>query len=233
MELSLVAIRVLGTLMEKARTTPEGYPLTLNSLVNACNQKTSRDPVTDYDENEVLDALEELRENHLAMRVDMAGSRTAKFRENATLAWELAREEYALIAVLMLRGAQTPGQLRQRTERLYPFAELQQVNDWLGKLQQREEEPLSMVRSLPHAPGTKEIRWIQTMGPVATEVATDRQDACRPDPLSPDDRHLACQSQPPENTSPPPQTSSAMEERLDRLEKRVQELETLLNELTS
>jgi len=213
--------------MEKARTTPEVYPLTLNSLVNACNQKTSRDPVTDYDENEVLDALEELRENHLAMRVDMAGSRTAKFRENATLAWELAREEYALIAVLMLRGAQTPGQLRQRTERLYPFAELQQVNDWLGKLQQREEEPLSMVRSLPHAPGTKEIRWIQTMGgegppeggtPTSSEGFNDGWDAAGSE-LS--------------KSVAPPKSSSAVEERLDRLEKRVQELETLLNELTS
>lgn len=144
----------------------------------------------------------------------------------------------------MLRGAQTPGQLRQRTERLYPFAELQQVNDWLGKLQQREEEPLSMVRSLPHAPGTKEIRWIQTMGgegppeggtPTSSEAFTQQGPPEGGTPTSSEvinDGGDAAGSELSKSVAPP-QTSSAVEERLDRLEKRVQELETLLNELTS
>ncbi len=219
MQLSAAAIRVLGTLMEKARTTPEVYPLTLNALINACNQKTSRDPVTDYDEPEVLAALDELRGQQLAMRVDMAGSRTAKFRENATATWELKREEYALLAVLMLRGAQTPGQLRQRCERLYPFAELQQVNGWLKRLQDRDEEPFSMVEPLPHAPGTKEIRWIHTLGD-----SPPVQQAEAPLPAQP-------ASQP--ATAAKSTASDSIEERLDRLEQRVQELESLLDEYTS
>jgi uncharacterized protein len=135
--LSAIEARVLGSLMEKARTTPEAYPLTLNALVNACNQKTSRDPVSDYDDDEVMDALDSLRERRLVMRVDVAGSRTAKFRENASLEWQLERPEYALLATLLLRGPQTPGQLRQRSERLYPFGDLQQVTDLLAAMQQR------------------------------------------------------------------------------------------------
>ena len=108
MELNPIGLRVLGSLMEKSRTTPEVYPLTLNSLVHACNQKSSRDPVTDYDEDEVLDTLDKLRDAGLVMRVDMAGSRTAKFRENATQHWHLTTEEYAILAILFLRGGQTP-----------------------------------------------------------------------------------------------------------------------------
>ena len=159
MELSPQAIRVLGCLMEKARTTPEVYPLTLNSLVNACNQKTSRDPVVDYDEDEVLMALDELREKGLAMRVDMAGSRTAKFRENLTARWELQPEEYALLAILFLRGPQTPGQLRSRSDRLHAFADLQQVSDWLQRLQEREDEPHQLVQALGRCSRAKEIRY--------------------------------------------------------------------------
>lgn len=219
MELSAPALRVLGTLMEKARTTPEVYPLSLNSLVNACNQKTSRYPVTDYEEPEVLDALDELRGQKLAIRVDMAGSRTAKFRENATVAWELKREEYALIAVLMLRGAQTPGQLRQRCERLYPFAELQQVNDWLRQMQDRDEEPKCMVQPLPQGPGTKEIRWIHTLGDQVVEHEPFETSAEAVGTASDGNVSLS--------------KSSTIQERLDRLEKRVQELESLFNEYTS
>ena len=218
MQLSAPALRVLGTLMEKAMTTPEIYPLSLNSLVNACNQKTSRDPVTDYDESEVLAALDELRGKQLAMRVDMAGSRTAKFRENATTTWELRREEYALIAVLMLRGAQTPGQLRQRCERLYPFAELQQVNDWLTSMQTREEPPNCMVEALPHAPGTKEIRWVHTLG---------EEQQQQPEPVS----FISSPAVPSVASEVP--GDKTIQERLDRLEQRVQELESLFNEYTS
>ncbi|MGA1204715.1 MAG: YceH family protein [Opitutales bacterium] len=211
MDLSLPAIRVLGALMEKARTTPESYPLTLNALVIACNQKTSRDPVTDYDGDEVLDALEELRENHLAMRVDMAGARTTKFRENASRVWELAREEYALLAVLMLRGPQTTGQLRQRCERLYPFAELPQVNDWLQRMQHRDEELHELVRPLGRGHGSKEIRFVHTLAPHKESIPEK-------EPAAPAGNRSG---------------KTDLSERLDRLEKRLQDLETLINEITS
>jgi uncharacterized protein YceH (UPF0502 family) len=218
MELSAIEVRVLGSLMEKAKTTPEYYPLTLNALVNACNQKTSRDPVTDYDEDEVTTALEGLREKHLAMRVDMAGSRTAKFRENASTEWVLQREEYALLTALLLRGPQTPGQLRQRTERLYPFAELPQVSDWLHRMQERDEEPLTLVQSLGRIPGGKEVRYTHTLMPV--------------------DEAMAALEHLPEHREAPaeggaPSRLQKLEETVGELQERITKLEALLDELNS
>jgi hypothetical protein len=227
MELNVIEARVLGALMEKARTTPDVYPLTLNSLVLACNQKTSRDPVTNYDEDEVEHALETLREKHLAMRVDMAGSRTAKFRENIASHWDLAREEYALLTVLLLRGPQTPGQLRQRCERLFPFAELPQVIDWLGRMQNREDEPLTLVQSLGRAPGTKEIRYAHTLAPVPEHT-----------PAAEPEAHAPAWREPPsaanvEARQPEPDRLAQLEASVKKLEERLAELENLLNELTS
>lgn len=221
MELTSVETRVLGALMEKAVTTPDVYPLTLNATVHACNQKTSRDPVTDFDEDEVLDALEQLRSKHLATRVDMAGSRTAKFRENASRHWELEREEYALLSTLLLRGPQTPGQLRQRSERLFPFAELQQVTDWLGRLQKREDEPHTLVQSLGRSPGTKEIRYTHTLSPIAVEtaVATETLPATTPPP------------QP--GGEPETNRFDKLEETISHLQERVAKLEELLDDLIS
>ena len=216
MELSPITLRVLGSLMEKARTTPEVYPLTLNSLVHACNQKTSRDPVTDYDEEQVLSALDDLRDAGLVMRVDLAGSRTAKFRENASTVWCLSVEEYALLTTLFLRGAQTPGQLRQRSDRLYPFAGLEQVNDWLTRLQRREEEPHCLVRTLERAAGTKEIRYEHTLLPESAGEVPGEEDS-------------TVQGESPADT---PASSNALEERLSRIEKRLEALEGILNELT-
>jgi len=213
--------RVLGALMEKARTTPDVYPLTLNSLVLACNQKTSRDPVTDYDEEIVGNALDRLREAGLAMRVDMAGSRTPKFRENVSAQWELNREEYALLAVLLLRGPQTPGQLRQRCERLYPFAEVQQVTDWLGRMQDREEEPVHLVRSLGRKPGTKEVRYTHTL------FGDIPMDTPLPETVEPEFRAPIPPSAPP----PDEARFSSLENRLDAMESRLADLERLLNEL--
>ncbi len=218
MQLSLPAIRVLGSLMEKARTTPEVYPLTMNALVHACNQKTSRDPVTDYDEDDIEEALDELRSKHLAMRVDMAGSRTAKFRENATQEWVLSRQEYALLAVLLLRGPQTPGQLRQRSERLFPFADLDQVGDWLAKMQSREDEPACLVRSLGRAPGTKEVRWAHTLSAEPETQETTPPEA--PEPSG-------------EPEQEPVPTLRQLADRLEQMETRIKEMETLLNDLTS
>jgi uncharacterized protein YceH (UPF0502 family) len=224
MQLSQPAIRVLGALMEKARTTPEVYPLTLNSLVHACNQKTSRDPVTDYDDDDVMAALDELRDKHLAMRVDVAGSRTAKFRENATQNWELSPEEYAVLTVLFLRGAQTPGQIRQRSDRLFQFAELQQVNDRLHEMENREDEPFCLTRCLGKEPGTKEVRWLHTLGGEVLPEEVPKPDTDAQDPVE----TLA-----PANLDTRKPTMDEVMEKLDRMEKRLQELESLLNELTS
>jgi hypothetical protein len=166
-ELSAEEQRVLGALMEKAVTTPEYYPLTLNSLTLACNQKTSRDPVTDYDEDDVRGVLDDLRDRGLVFRVDVAGSRVPKFRASVRDKWELNEAEYALTTVLLLRGAQTLGQLRTRTERLHAFRDLSEVQETLEAMQNRAEEPTSMVRPLPLHPGSKEVRFVHTLGEVS------------------------------------------------------------------
>lgn len=165
LELTPIQCRVLGSLMEKSVTTPEYYPLTLNSLVLACNQKSSRDPVTDYDEDEVLATLDELRDLHLVIRVDMAGSRVAKFRHQVSESWELSHAEYAVMALLLLRGAQTVGQLRQRSERLHGFRDISEVEEVLEAMQQREPEPQTLIRVLPLRPGSKEPRFEHALSP--------------------------------------------------------------------
>ncbi len=162
--LAAVEVRVLGALMEKSVTTPEYYPMTLNSLVAACNQRTSRDPVTDYDEDEVTDALDVLRAKGLVRRVDMAGARAPKFRHVADEALELDRPSLALLTVLLLRGPQTPGQLRARTERLHAFRDVEAVQEALEAMQSREEEPHELTRALPRRAGSKEIRYAQVLG---------------------------------------------------------------------
>lgn len=162
--LSAVELRVLGALMEKSVTTPEYYPMTLNSLVAACNQRTSRDPVTDYDDGEVTDALDVLRAKGLARRVDMAGARAPKFRHVADEALDLDRPSFALLAVLFLRGPQTLGQLRARTERLHAFRDLGTVQEALERMETREVEPHQLVRALPRRAGSKEIRHGHILG---------------------------------------------------------------------
>ncbi len=173
--LSPIETRVLGALMEKSVTTPEYYPMTLNSLVAACNQRTSRDPVSDYDEAEVMEALDALRAKGLARRVDMAGSRTPKFRQVIGEAMELQNPAFALLTVLFLRGPQTLGQLRARTERLYLFRDLDQVQETLDGLMQREDEPHEVVRSLPRRPGSKEVRFAQILGEEQPEHASPEE----------------------------------------------------------
>jgi uncharacterized protein YceH (UPF0502 family) len=174
LELSVVEARVLGSLMEKARTTPDIYPLTLNALQNACNQKTSREPVMELEEDSILEGLDGLREKGLVMRVDMAGSRTAKFRENVSKAWDLSPEEYALLTVLLLRGPQTGGQLRSRTDRLHPFQSVPEVIDWLEKMGRRDEEIHQLVQNMGRPPGSKEARYGHLLcGPQAVEAIAE------------------------------------------------------------
>src|ERR1700685_2292171 len=140
-----VEVRVLGALIEKDITTPEYYPLTVNSLQNACNQKSSRDPVVQFDEQTVEQALELLKNKHLVVRISGAGHRVEKFGHRLGETLNLGRRELALLCVLMLRGAQTVGELRGRTERMHDFADMEEVEHQLQVLQPRAEPLVSPV----------------------------------------------------------------------------------------
>ena len=151
-----VECRVLGALIEKDITTPDYYPLSLNALVNACNQKNNRDPVMSLDENTVRDALHSLQEKRLAGPAGGADSRVTKYEHRIQETFNFTRAETAVMDVLLLRGAQTPGELRGRSERMYRFEELADVQSTLQKLMQREPP---LVKMLPRQPGTKEARY--------------------------------------------------------------------------
>ena len=153
--LTPVEARVLGALIEKEITTPEYYPLSLNALVNACNQKNNREPVMALDEVEVRQALHGLEDEHLAAPVRGDG-RVAKYEHHLQEVFNFTRAETAVICVLLLRGPQTPGELRGRTERMYKFDELSDVQTALQKLMAREP---ALVKVLPRQPGTKEARY--------------------------------------------------------------------------
>jgi hypothetical protein len=163
-----IEVRVLGSLLEKESTTPEYYPLTLNALVNACNQKSSREPVVQYDEDTVLQALSLLRNKGLALKISGAGHRVEKYAHSLGEKFNLRRPESALLQVLMLRGPQTVGELRGRTERTYEFTELEEVETYLEALATREPEPL--VVRMPRG------RWGHLLG--------DPPDLSEPPPAS-------------------------------------------------
>lgn len=152
-----VELRVLGALIEKESTTPEYYPMTLNSLVAACNQKTNRWPVTEYTEGDVTAGLDGLKARGFAASIT-GGGRVTKFAERFTEKLNLGRRETAILCVLMLRGQQTVGEIKGRTERLYAFADLDETETVLQKMMGE------YVQKLPHAPGTKEPRYTHTLG---------------------------------------------------------------------
>jgi uncharacterized protein len=154
--LNEIECRVLGALIEKDITTPDYYPLSLNALVNACNQKNNRDPVMNLDENAVRDALHSLQEKRLAGPAGGADSRVTKYEHRVQEVFNFTRAETAVMDVLLLRGPQTPGELRGRGERMYRFEELTDVQATLQKLMQREPP---LVKMLPRQPGTKEARY--------------------------------------------------------------------------
>jgi len=137
-----IEVRVLGSLLEKDLTTPEYYPLTLSALQNACNQKSSREPIVQYDETTVAQGLELLRQKHLILKVTGAGHRVEKYAHRLGESLNLGRRELAILCVLMLRGPQTVGELRGRTERMHPFEDLEQVEHVLNSLATREPDPL-------------------------------------------------------------------------------------------
>jgi uncharacterized protein len=154
-----VELRVLGSLIEKQRTTPDAYPLSLNSLRLACNQSTNRDPVVDYDEPTIRAALDRLSRRGWARLASGPGSRAVKFRHLFDEALGLSDAELSLLAVLMLRGPQTPGELKQRAERLHRFESPAEVDAVLDALSQRE-----LVARLERRPGQKEQRYTQLLG---------------------------------------------------------------------
>lgn len=160
MTLDPVEVRVLGALMEKEVTTPDYYPLSLNALIHACNQKNSRDPVVDYDEGTVTAALERLRAKGLAGTITGAGLRVPKHRQRLTERLNLGRREAALPCVLMLRGAQTPGELRARSAPLYAFSDLDEVVACLERM--REQTP-PLVAVLPKQAGSREYRYVHLL----------------------------------------------------------------------
>lgn len=147
---------MLGALIEKDITTPDYYPLSLNALVNACNQKNNREPVTNYDEETVRLALRNLSDKRLAGTASGADSRVAKFEHRAQEVFNFTRPETAIMCVLLLRGPQTPGELRSRTERMHKFEHLDDVLSGLQQLMRREPP---LAKALGRRPGTKEIRY--------------------------------------------------------------------------
>jgi len=142
-----IEVRVLGALLEKDLTTPEYYPLTLNALQNACNQKSSREPVVNYDETTVAQGLELLRQKQLVLKVSGAGHRVEKYAHRLGETLNLGRRELALLCVLMLRGPQTVGELRGRTERMHPFNDMEEVERVLESLAARQPDPLVATAS--------------------------------------------------------------------------------------
>jgi len=156
-DLSPVEVRIVGSLLEKEVTTPEYYPLSLNALVLACNQKSNRDPVLSLADEGVAAALEPLRGRGLVYFVREAGSRVEKFRQRLSEVLNLDRRELAVLCVLMLRGFQTTGELRERTQRLYAFDDLAAVESCLNRMMERTPAPLAL--KLPRSVGSKEPRY--------------------------------------------------------------------------
>ncbi len=205
LNLTEIEIRVLGSLIEKDITTPDYYPLSLNALVNACNQKNNRDPIMTLTDDNVLQALTTLQEKRLAGPASAADSRVAKYEHRLQEAFNFDRREIAILCVLFLRGPQTPGELRGRTERMYHFEALDDVISTLDRLAQREP-PLAVV--LPRQPGTKESRYMHLFSgePPVQEFA----------PQIP--------------AAPAGQTSSSQSDRIARLEEEVAALRRELAE---
>src|SRR5271167_1270508 len=175
MDLSAPEIRVLGCLLEKQRTTPNAYPLSLNALRLACNQSTNRDPIVDYDEAQLRDALRRLERRGLTRLASGAGSRAPKYRHLLEQALPMDAAEQALMCVLMLRGPQTPGELKQRAERMHPFGDLPDVLEALERLIERE-----LALRQERRPGQKEERYAQLL-----EGSGEEEAAVPPAPAAP------------------------------------------------
>ena len=197
-ELDATEVRVLGALMEKERATPDYYPLTVSALIAACNQKSNREPVTELGETEVIEALERLRKDVLAWRSE--GARAERWSQSISRRLELTAPSKAILTLLMLRGPQTPGQLRARSGRLHAFADLRELE---AELRGMAEGDAPLVVELERRPGTKESRWAHRLGAV---------------PEEPEAAPAAAPSAPRRAAGP------GLSERLDAVEARVEEL---------
>lgn len=202
--LDAVEIRVLGSLMEKQLSTPEYYPLTLNALVAACNQKSNREPVMELGENEVRRALDRLQDEKLVWRV--LGGRAVRFDHNLDAVWHLTKGEKALLTLLFLRGPQTAGELRGRSDRLHTFDSVGEVEELLRDMAQHSEP---LVVRLQRRPGQKEERWAHTVGGAIVES----------------------EAAPSSHESEPRATGEPMSVRVQRLEEQVATLTRELHEL--
>lgn len=189
--LSTAEARVLGTLMEKARTVPDSYPLTLNSLLLGCNQKTSREPLMELDETQVAAALDTLKP--LGLVREVSGGRTARYEHNVQRALGVPEQSAVLLGLLMLRGPQTAGELRLNAERWYKFADISSVEGFLEELQDRAPEKGGpLVIKLARTPGTREQRWAHLLcGPVDEQQAADTSPAMGDSANSPTAERLA------------------------------------------
>jgi uncharacterized protein YceH (UPF0502 family) len=164
-ELDAVELRILGSLLEKQLTTPEVYPLTLNALLAAVNQKSNREPVMELAESEVVRALDRLQDEKLAWKV--LGGRATRYDHNLDAAWHLDPPAKAVVTLLFLRGAQTAGELRGRSDRLHSFEAIDDVEATLQRLAQGDD---ALVRELPRRPGQKETRWTHLLGGAVAEA---------------------------------------------------------------
>ena len=218
MELTATEIRVLGCLVEKQLTTPQAYPLTESAVIVACNQSTNRDPVVAYDQTEVRRALLSLRQHGVAKMVHRPGDRVEKHRHLFDEALSLSPAEIAVLTVLMLRGPQTVGELRTRTERLHAFAATADVESTLAELSERQPSPL--VERLPRQPGQKEARFRHLLlGP-----DEDEQPATVRAPAEREYRDLPVEPAPPRARD----ALAALQTEVAALRERVQRLETEL-----
>ena len=208
-----VELRVLGCLLEKQRTTPDQYPLSLNALRLACNQTTNRDPIVAYDEREIHEALQRLARRGWTRLASGAGSRAAKYRQLFDEALGLADDEVAVLCVLMLRGPQTPGELNQRTGRLHVFTGMEEIHETLDRLAGRD-----LAERLPRRPGQKEERYRHLLG--GDEAAAP---AAQP--------WAAADAAAETATSAPPSAAPGLEERVAALEAEVGRLRESLDRL--
>ena len=205
MDADAVEIRVLGCLIEKQRTTPEQYPLSLNALRLACNQATNRDPVVAYDEPTIRAAIDKLSRRGWVRLATGPGSRVAKYRHLLDDALGRVPSQVALLGVLMLRGAQTPGELKCRVERIYPYGSLEDVQKTLDTLAEHE-----LVERLPRRPGQSQDRYVQLLGGSDGPPADDSERSTNVESVG--------------------STHSPLEERVARLEEQVAELQRALEE---
>ncbi len=181
---------MLGSLLEKEQTNPETVPMTINALIAACNQKTNREPVMQLTENQVVTALDWMRQEVLAWRSE--GARTERWQQSVVRRWGLDRAGKALITLLLLRGPQTAGELRTRSERLHPFASLEEVEEALRRLA-ADDEPLAM--ELPRRPGQKEARWAHLVGEASPDPEPEEIFEATADPSAPPRPGLASRVQ--------------------------------------